>query len=194
MRAFKSLALSTALLLAGFVPGQATAADNSALPDIKPGMAQVVVMRSSMVNGIVSSLLYDTTSGEPKVLGKISNNRKVVVDLPPGDHVLMAGPMNMFEYMPVKVEEGKRYFAVLAPIWPANYILRPVRHKDAGFLYGSKEFERLLKKTKIEPYKDDMDEKEKAKLLEFHQGRWAHWQTKSDVDKADVSIRPEDAQ
>ena len=192
MRAIRNLAIS--LMLMGLASGYAAAADNSALPDIKPGMAQVVVMRSSMVNGIVSSLLYDTTSGEPKVLGKISNNRKVVVDLPPGDHVLMAGPMNMFEYMPVKVEEGKRYFAVLAPIWPANYILRPVRHKDAGFLYGSKEFEHLLKKTRIQPYADDMDEKEKQKLLEFHKARWEHWQTKSDADKADVSVRPEDAQ
>jgi hypothetical protein len=193
MRAIRILAFS--LLLMGLAAGHATAADNSALPDIKPGMAQVVVMRSSMVNGIVSSLLYDTTSGEPKVLGKISNNRKVVVDLPPGDHVLMVGPMNMFEFMPVTVEEGKRYFAVVAPIWPANYFLRPVRHKDSGFLYGTKEFERLLKKTKIaDPYTETMTEKEQQKLLEFYKGRWESWQTNGADHKAEVSIRPEDAQ
>jgi hypothetical protein len=193
MRAIRILAFS--LVLMGMAPGYAAAADNSALPDIKPGMAQVVVMRSSMVNGIVSSLLYDTTSGEPKVLGKISNNRKVVVDLPPGDHILMVGPMNMFEFMPVSVEEGKRYFAVVAPIWPANYFLRPVRHEDSGFLYGTKEFERLLKKTKIaDPYTETMTEKERQKLLEFYKGRWESWQANGPDHKAEVSIRPEDAQ
>ena len=193
MRVIRNLAYSFVLM--GLASSFATAADNSALPDIKPGMAQVVVMRSSMVNGIVSSLLYDTTSGEPKVLGKISNNRKVVVDLPPGDHVLMVGPMNMFEFMPVSVEEGKRYFAVVAPIWPANYFLRPVRHKDSGFLYGTKEFERLLKKTKIsEPYTEAMSEKEQQKLLEFYKERWESWQTNGPDHKAEVSIRPEDAQ
>ena len=193
MRAIRNLAFS--LMLMGLASGYAAAADNSALPDIKPGMAQVVVMRSTTVNALVSSLLYDTTSGEPKVLGKISNNRKIVLDLAPGEYTLMVGPNGLFEFMNVSVVEGKRYFAVVAPVWPANYFLRPVRHQDSGFLYGSKEFDRLLKKTKIaDPYTETMDEKDRQKLMELYKARWDKWQTKSDAEKLEVSIRPEDAQ
>lgn len=195
MSAIKSLISCVAVLSISTAPGYAADAEKGALPDIKPGQAQIVVMRATTVNALVSTLLYDTTSGTPKVLGKISNNRKVVVDVPPGDYVLMVGPFNMFEFMPVSVAADKRYFAVVAPVWPANYFLRPVRHKDSGFLYGSKEFDRILKKTKMaDPYTETMDEKETQKLQEFYEARWAQWQTKSAADRADVSIRPEDAQ
>jgi hypothetical protein len=194
MRAIRNLPLWAAVLMTA-ATGFAADAEKGALPDIKPGQAQIVVMRSTTVNALVSSLLYDTTSGTPKVLGKISNNRKVVIDVPPGDYVLMVGPFNMFEFMPVTVAADKRYFAVVAPVWPANYFLRPVRHQDSGFLYGSKEFERLLKKTKLaDPYTDTMDEKETRKLQEFYESRWAQWQTKSAAEKLEVSIRLEDAQ
>jgi hypothetical protein len=195
MNAMKKLFSVVAVLAMGTAPGHAAdAAKGAPLPDIKPGMAQVVVMRSTTVNALVSSLLYDTTSGEPKVLGKISNNRKVIVDLPPGDHILMVGPNGLFEFMPVSVVEGKRYFAVVAPVWPANYFLRPVRHSNNGFLYGTPEFDRLLKKTKIaDPYTETMDEKDKAKLMELYKLRWEKWSTKTDAEKLEVSIRPEDA-
>lgn len=193
MRAVNRLIVCAALLMTG-ATGFAAAPEKGALPDVKPGQAQIVFMRSTTVNALVSALLYDVTSGTPKVVGKISNNRKVVLDLPPGDYVFMVGPMGLFDFMQASVSADKRYFAVVAPIWPANYILRPVRHQDSQFLYGSKDFDRLLKKTKLaDPYVDTMDADDVRKLGEFYQERWSKWQTKTDQDKLAVKIRPEDS-
>ena len=186
--------IAGAALLMTAAAGFAAGPEKGALPDVPAGQAQIVVMRSTTVNALVSSLLYDVTSGTPKVVGKISNNRKVVLNVPPGDYVLMVGPMGMFEFMQASVSADKRYFAVVAPVWPANYFLRPVRHKDSSFLYSSKDFDRLLKKTKLaDPYTESMDEKEIQKLDEFYRMRWEKWQTKSAEEKLALSIRPEDS-
>jgi hypothetical protein len=192
MRTNKWIA-GAALLMTG-AAGFAAGPEKGALPDVPAGQAQIVVMRSTTVNALVSSLLYDVTSGTPKVVGKISNNRKVVLNVPPGDYVLMVGPMGMFEFMQASVAADKRYFAVVAPVWPANYFLRPVRHQDSSFLYSSKDFDRLLKKTKLaDPHTESMDEKEIQKLDEFYRARWEKWQTKSAEEKLALSIRPEDS-
>ena len=189
----QEITIAAALML-GASAGNAAGPDKTAIPDVRPGQAQIVVMRSTTVNALVSTLLYDVTSGQPKVIGKISNNRKVVWDVAPGDYVLMVGPVNMFEFMQVSVSADKRYFAVLAPVWPANYFLRPVRHQDSQFLYSSKDFDRLLKKTKLaEPYAQTMDEDEIRKLGDSYRMRWEKWQTKSSEEKSSLAIRPEDS-
>src|SRR5262245_18012251 len=187
------ITLAAVLMVA--TAGPAFSADKGApLPDVKPGMAQIVIMRSTTVNALVGALLFDTTSGTPKLLGKIGNNRKLVLDVPPGDYVFMVGPMGLFDFMEASVSADKRYFAIVAPIWPANYLLRPVRHKDSQFVYSSKDFDRILKKTKIaDPYSETFDEKDTLKLQEFYQARWEKWQTESEADKAAEKIRLEDS-
>jgi hypothetical protein len=183
-----------AVLLLSIGAGHAASPGKGALPDVKPGQAQIVIMRSTTVNALVGALLFDVTSGEPKLLGKISNNRKLVLDVPPGDYVFMVGPMGLFDFMQASVSADKRYFAIVAPIWPANYILRPVRHQDSPFLYSSTDFDRILKKTKLaDPYSETMDEDKTRKLGEFYRARWEKWQTKTAEEKLSLTIRPEDS-
>jgi hypothetical protein len=172
----------------------AASPESEAIPDVQQGHAQIVVMRKTSVNALVSTLMYDVTSGQPKIVGKISNNRKVVVDVPPGDYVFMVGLNGGYEFMRASVLADKRYFAVLAPIWPTKYFLRPVRHQESDFLYSSKEFDSMLKETKLaEPYTEPMKEKEAKKVLDSYLQRWEKWQSKTAEEKAALTIQQEDS-
>lgn len=181
--------------LAGAVgAAHAAAPDKTAIPDMKPGQAQIVILRSTTVNALVGTHLYDVTSGAPKLLGKVSNNRKVVVDLPPGDHVLMVGNVPFLEFMQASVAADKRYYAVIAPIWPAQWFLRPVRQKDSTWLLTSPEVKKLVTKTKFAPLEPETEDADKAKqIADVYKDRWPKWQAKSEQEKDSLTLHVEDS-
>ena len=176
------------------VHADAVAADNTGIPAAQPGHAQVVFMRSSTVNMLVGTDLYDVTSGQPKVVGELSNNRKVVLELAPGDYTFMVGNIPWLDFLQASVLADKQYFVIVAPHWPTNFSLRAIKHQgDGEFVYSSPEFAKLLKKTKLasppEPMKPDKFEKVAASYKE----QWEKWQAKSPEQKAELTIRPEDS-
>jgi hypothetical protein len=168
-------------------------ADKTAIADPKPGHAQVVFMRSSTVNMLVSTDVYDVTSGKATRIGKLSNNRKVVLDLPPGDYTLMVGNIPFLDFMKASVLPDKRYFVIVAPHWPANFSPNPIRQQGSEFTYSSPDFARLLKKTRLADPPEPMDEKEAKKVAEFQQVQWEKWQTKTPEQKAELTLRAEDS-
>lgn len=185
--------LMAALLFAVSPVGAADSAKQS-LPDVQPGKAQIVFLRHTTVNALVGTHLYDVTSGQPKLLGKVSNNRKVAIDVAPGEYVLMVGNPPFLEFMKASVLADKRYYAVIAPIWPAQWFLRPVRKQNATYLYSSREVESLMKKTKYAPLvADSVDEDKARQLADFYQERWSKWQAKDETEKDSYALHPEDS-
>ena len=181
------------LLLAG--PAHAAKADaESAISDVKPGQAQIVFLRRTTVNALVGTILYDVTSGEPKAMGKIGNNRKLIVDIAPGEYLFMVGNNGIQDFMPTTVLADKRYYVVVNAVWPAWFSMRPVRHKDSEFLYGSEQVTTMVEKTKLaKPYVDDADAKEKEKILGYYKTSWEAWQGKNAEQRAVLTLRPEDS-
>src|SRR6185503_5817409 len=119
-RPMKTGIASLFLLATIFSAGDAAAASKSGKSEVWPvkeGQAQIVLVRNSNVSWDQPTFLYETTSGQPKYLRLISNKRKFVLDLPPGDHVLMIGKMPLCDFMPVSVLPGKRYYAVVVARW-----------------------------------------------------------------------------
>jgi hypothetical protein len=105
------------------------------VPPVKKDQAQIVFLRHSTVNARLSTLLYDTTSGTPRVVGLMGNHRKLVVDVPPGDYVFMIGSMPYCDFMKATVLADKRYNVVVIPKWMNSYSMRPVRHEGGQFWY-----------------------------------------------------------
>lgn len=185
---------ASVLLLAGGSAHAAKADAETAISDIKPGHAQIVFLRRTTVNALASTIIYDVTSGEPKAVGKITNSRKLIVDIPPGEYRFMVGHPGMQDFMPTTVLADKRYYVVVNAFWPAWFSLRPVRHKDGEFLYGSEQVNTLVEKTKLaKPFVDDADAKEKEKILSSYQASWQKWQEKNDEQRAVLTLRPEDS-
>jgi len=182
------------LFLAGGSAHAAKSDAETAISDIKPGQAQIVFLRRTTVNALVGTVIYDVTSGEPKAVGKIGNSRKLIVDIPPGEYMFMVGNPNVQDFMPTKVLADKRYYVVVNAFWPAWFSMRPVRHKDGEFLYGSEQINTMVEKTKLaKPYVEDADAKEKQKILGSYQVSWANWQKKDAAERAVVTLRPEDS-
>lgn len=183
-----------AALLVAFSAVQAADPAKTAIPDVQKGQAQIVFLRSTTVNALAGTHLYDVTTGQPKLLGKISNNRKVVLDLPPGDYVLIVGNVPFLEFLRASVAADKRYYAVIAPIWPAQWFLRPVRQKNATYLHSSKEVAALVKKTKYATLEaEPLDADKAAQLATIYKERWDKWQAKDDVEKDSFTLHPDDS-
>lgn len=184
------------LLAAVFAIPTAHAADaaKTAIPAVPAGQAQIVILRSTTVNALAGTHLYDVTSGQPKLLGKVSNNRKTTLDLAPGDYVLMVGNPPFLEFMRASVAADQRYFAVIAPVWPAQWFLRPVRKQNATYVHSSKEVANLVKKTKYAALEAEPLDAEKAEQLAgMYQERWQKWQAKDDAEKDSYTLHPDDS-
>jgi hypothetical protein len=108
--------------------------------------------------------------------------------------MFMVGNPGMQDFMPTRVLADKRYYVVVNAVWPAWFSMRPVRHKDSEFLYGSEQVTTMVEKTKLaKPYVDDADAKEKEKLKGFYLTSWQHWQEKNAEQRAVLTLRPEDS-
>jgi len=188
---------AVALLLFASIPAIAGKSDKNAIPPAKPGHAQLVIVRSSTVNALVGTLVYDVSTGMPEVLGKISNNRKLVLDLAPGDYTFMVGNIPQLDFMKASLLADRRYYVVVTPHWPAHFSMRPFRRSGNEFVYGSAQFNELVSDTKLAPpLAEALDADEKAekesKSVEFYKVQWEKWQTKSDVDKDILTVRSND--
>lgn len=183
-----------ALMACVVVHADAVAADNTAIPAARPGHAQVVFTRSSTVNMLVGTDLYDVTSGQPKVVGDLSNNRKVVVELAPGDYTFMVGNMPWLDFLQASVLADKQYFVIVAPHWPTNFSPRAIKHQgDGEFVYPSPEFAKLLKKTKLASPPEPMTPDKFERVAASYKEQWEKWQAKSPDQRAELTIRPEDS-
>lgn len=185
--------MALSMLLAGSL---ATAAGKSetTIPEIKSGQAQIVFLRKTTVNALVGIIVYDVTSGEPKALGKLTNNRKLIVDVQPGEHLFMTGNLCMQDFMPVTVAADKRYYVVVNAFWPALFSMRPVRHEGSEFLYKSPKVEEMVAETKLaKPFDEAKDGDKKEKVLECHKVSWTKWQEKNAEQRAVLTMRAEDS-
>src|SRR6185369_6838865 len=120
--------------------------------------------------------IYDVTSGQPKVVGDLSNNRKVVLDLAPGDYTFMIGNMPWLDFMQASVLADKQYFVIVAPHWPTNFSPRAIKHQgDGDFVYSSPDFDKLLKKTKLASPPEPMDPGKLEKVTVSYKEQWEKW-------------------
>lgn len=192
-RIASSLLLATTFFYSG-AAAPATKPKTEVWP-VKAGQAQIVLVRNSNVSSDQPVFLYETTAGQPRYLGLIANKRKFVLDLEPGDHVLMIGKMPLCDFMQVSVLPDKRYYAVVVSRWPDGTTMRPVRHQGDGYVYGTEEFTKLLKYTTIAGRASDSIIKEETrKADEVYAAKWAQWSAKTLEQKAVLTIRAEDSE
>ena len=190
---FRSLVMFASLLVLTGI-ADAKKPDNT-VPPVKKDQAQIVFLRHSTVNARLSTLLYDTTSGAPKVVGLMGNNRKLVVDVPPGNYVFMIGSMPYCDFMKATVLPNKRYHVVVVPKWMNSYSMRPVRHEGGQFWYGSEDFADIQRFTTLAGKAPESFVKEELKKAEEdYAKKWAQWQNKLAEEKALLTLRPDDSE
>ena len=191
--AIKSVAVMAVILLLA-VPANATKPDKTAIPPVPKDQAQIVFLRHSIVSARETTLLYDTTSGQPKVIAVMNNNRKFVLNVPPGEHVFMVGNLPLCDFLQATVLPDKRYHVVIVPHWPESFTMRPVRHTD-GILYTSEEFHDLLKyTTHVGGVPESVKEDALKQAESDYKPKWEQWQAKTPDQKAILTLRAEDSE
>ncbi|MGH8617258.1 MAG: hypothetical protein ACREUW_06165 [Burkholderiales bacterium] len=189
------LVLGFAVLLLSACTNTARVAENQAIPPVPKDQAQIIFMRSTTVNMLVGTNLYNVTTGTPKLIGNIPNGSKVITNLPPGNHVFMVGNSVYRDFMKASVEAGRRYYVVVTAYWPANFSLRPFRRANSEFLYASAKFNDLTGDTKIvldDPESVKQEEAEREKTMAFYSQGWERWQAKTNEQKEILTLNRED--
>ncbi len=185
--------LASMLLMAA--AAQASKPDKSATPAIKAGQAQLVILRDSVVNARKATYVYETTSGEPRFVGIISNHHKLVLDLAPGEHVFMIGNLPLCDFLKATVRADKRYYTMVVSRWPEGFSLRPVRHGGDGYTYENEEFKKALQTTTLAGRAPDSVIKEEMKnAQESYKAKWEQWQNKVPEQRAVLTLQPEDSE
>ena len=187
----RPVALIASLLVAG--SSLAARPDKSAVPPVPPGQAQIVFLRHSVVSAKANTLVYDTTSGQPKVVGIIPNNRKLVVSIPPGQHVFMIGNLPTCDFLQASVAADKRYYVVVVSRWPDGFTLRPVRSRGTAqqgeYSYDHAEFPDLLRYTTLAGRAPESYVNSELKNAEtYYPGKWQQWQSKTPEQKAMLTL------
>ena len=191
-----TIALQPSLFACSASPGFAAKSKTTAVPEMKAGQAQIVIMRSSQVNLLVGTEICTSTTGDTQGRQKISNNRKVVLDLPAGDYVFMVCNVPWFDFMKASVSADKRYFVIVAPHWPTHFSMRPFTHGRQGRASSCtrpKLLPAFEEDESCSAVEEPMDERRRQQGGHVYTEQWNKWQGNTAEEKATLTIRPEDS-
>jgi hypothetical protein len=101
------------------------------------------------------------------------------------------------DFMTADVAGGKTYYSIVRPNWgTGGFAPTPIRTGGASeYNMKSKEFQSWLSDTKtIEPNEDAQPwfTANKARYQDVYKTYWARFQEKTDMEKAQRTLRPED--
>lgn len=168
--------------------------------EIRPAAAnkaQVVFMRTSFVGAAINAELFEVVNGELKFIGQLSTGTKIVYETTPGPKVFMAYGMAA-DYMLGNLAAGRTYYSIVRPNWGSGGMIpTPVRTDGTTEYHTSlPEFKKWVADTKaVQPNTAETQSwfaKEKDRYQKIHDQYWTQFQTKTDSQKAERTLRPQD--
>lgn len=159
--------------------------------------AQLVFVEPiNKIQGLFPVPLFELVDEKRTLLGVSWYKGKTVVLLPPGKHLLYAGPNHIME---ANVEAGKRYYVLLRFIYANGFQMRPLRTSGSSeYSITSPNFPKWMKETRwVEktPEADVMfaDPKTSEYLDTAMRTAIVNWQAKSAAEAAELTLTPADA-
>jgi uncharacterized protein YceK len=192
------LAVAVALpaLLSGCAAGLMRDASSQQISPPNPQRAKVVFMRSSMVAGAIGCDLFEVVNGELRFIGQLPTGNKIVFETTPGEKVFMAYG-TAADFMLANLAGGKTYYSIVRPNWgTGGFAPTPIRTMDANAPdQSSKEFQEWLSGTKlIEPNESAPAwfGENRKRLQDIYAEYWARFQRKTQQEKGERTIQPQD--
>ena len=185
------------LFLSACASTKMVVAENQELAGPDANTARVVFLRHSFVGSAIQSSIFDVTSGEPVFIGILSNETKLAHDVAPGEHVFMV-VSEAADFMEAKLAGGKTDYAIVTPrmgAWKARFSMHPVRASGGQFQHTSSEFQSWLNDSPFVGNTAESNawfEQNKSSIKGKQVDYWAVWQQKSDADRAERTLNPED--
>lgn len=160
------------------------------------GRARVVFMRTSMVAGAIGVELFEIVNGDMKFIGQLPMGNKVIYETTPGEKVFMAYG-SAADFMRANLVGGKTYYSIVRPNWgTGGFAPTPVRADGTtDYNMKSKDFnDWITGTTHIEPNEKAQPwfEENKVRYQGIYREYWSRWLTKTESEKAQRTLRPED--
>lgn len=192
------ISIAMVLMVSGCASTKMTVRNNQDLITPVADSTQIVFMRSSFLGGAIQSSIFDVTSGEPEFVGILSNDTKLAYEVAPGERRFMV-VSEAADFMEANVTGGKTYFAMVTArmgAWKARFSMYPVRNGGPGeYQYSSDRFQGWLAQTKFAANTPESEAWFRENLSSIKQKQakyWPVWQEKSDSDKKERTLNPED--
>ncbi len=201
---FRTLALAALIAtLAGCAtepppPPQFAETPSQALAPPPADRAQIVFVEPiNSIQGMLPVGIFEIEGDRRTHIATTGAHSKTVVLLPPGRHVLMATQGGIAHFLEAKVEPGKRYYVLVRFIYANGFQLRPLRRTGpSDYTVQHKDFPTWMASTKFvekTAASDAFFEKYKANVDKAQAAGWTTWQDKSPVERAELTLTPQDA-
>lgn len=173
---------------------------DQALPPPPVDAAQIVFLEPiNKIQGLFPVGIFAVEGEQRRLLAVSGHHSKAVVNLPPGHHTLMANHSGMIaHFLDADVEAGKRYYVLLRFIYAHGFQMRPVRADGStDYSVKAKDFSAWNAKTKVMDTTPEgrvhFEETIKESIDKSYAKGWAAWQGKTLGQRAELTLRVEDA-
>lgn len=197
------LALSTLALLAGCATEPAkpmfVESASQSLPPPPKDQAQIVFLEPiNGIQGLIPVGLYEVDDKERRLLAITGARSKVAVNLAPGTHRLMANHSGMVaHYLEADVEAGKRYYVLVRFVYANGFQLRPLRTSGpSDYSVTNKDFQSWNSSTRfVESTAEGRAHFDRIaeKVSKTQAEGWKTWLRKTDAERAELRLGPQDA-
>lgn len=198
MKTFRSSTalIAACLLISGCASGLMREAPGEPAAGPAADQARVVFMRTSFVAGAIGCDMFEVVNGELRFFGQLPMGGKIAYDTTPGDKVFMAYG-TAADFMLAKLQGGKTYYSIVRPNWgTGGFAPTPIRHASADEpTLDGKEFKEWNAGTKrLEPNEDAQAwfKDNKERLQSIYTEYWRRFQTKTEEEKRQRTLLPED--
>lgn len=161
--------------------------------------AQIIFLEPiNSIQGMIPVGLFELSGDKRTLLATTGAHSKAALLFKPGRHLLMAvqgaGASHLLE---ANVEAGKRYYVLVRFIYANGFQLRPIRTTaDSDYSVHNKDFPRWLAETKLVEQtleSEAFHERFKDSVSKAQQNGWASWQNKTPLERAELTLNPQDA-
>jgi hypothetical protein len=173
------------------------------IPPVPEDQAQVVFMKpTTSLAGGMPLAIFRLDGARPEMLGVLNKESRLVVSVAPGRHrfmsaVVMAVGKPLPHLLEAELEPGKRYFVLARLIYGKGFQLRPIRPGTVSdYDAGQPEFALWLAGTTQQDVPEKQIEwytRREAKLIKAREIAERNWQAKTDAERAELTLNPQDA-
>ena len=198
MKRFSCIISLYIFLLGGCASSEMCVSENQALEPVSPGKARVIFMRSSFFGSGIHASIFDVTTGEPELIGIISNGTKIAHEAYPGKKTYMV-VSEAAEFMSAYLEADKTYYGVVMQgmgVWKDRLSLHPIKNDpDSKFNTTSDEFLKWQKKTRLVENTEMSRQWARDNILDIREKYfeyYAKWKDKTRKEKEQLTLQPYD--
>lgn len=190
------LLLVLSIVLSGCMANVMTTLPPADIAPPLPDKAKVVFMRASLMTSGVSADLIDVSDGQPKMIGALSIQQKIVYETTPGKKIFMTHG-NVPDFMLADLSGGRIYYVLVRPVYfIGRMIPTPLRTDGTSdFNTGDPKFAKWLSDTVLVAPNTEAQawfDKEKDRYRRIYEEAWPIFQAKSDSEKMERTLRAQD--